>query len=133
MQLLLKNRGNDNHNGLTRIHQARLNKGLSIAEVCKRTGLSYDNYIKYERGTVKEQNMNLDTLRRLSEVLEDNFVSPYHQFKLNSAELVKQYMIEHQVSIRKFAAECGVSVTTIKHWRDGTCSPSYDIWERYFK
>lgn len=131
--LLLKNRGNANHEGLTQIQKAREIKGLSIAEVCRRTGLSYDNYIKYEREEVKIQYMNLETLDKISDVLGVNLLTDYHTFKKNSVQVVKQYMEENKLSIRKFAEICNVSATSVKQWRNGKCSPSYEIWEKYFK
>lgn len=107
--------------------------GLSIAEVCRRTGLSYDNYIKYEREQVKEQYMSLETLRKLSDVLEIDLMSEYHKFKQNSMQIVREYMDKHKLSICKFAEICGVSANTVKQWRNGTCSPSHSIWEKHFQ
>ena len=132
-QFLLRNRGNDNHNGLTHLKKARLDKGYTVAEVCRLTGLSYDNYIKYEREEVKAQYMCLDTLRRLSDVLGVDCMTDYHRFKDNAAEIVRQYMDTHNLSIRRFAEVADVSATTIKQWRNGTCSPSYELWERFFR
>lgn len=133
MQLRLKNRGNANHEGLTSIAKARLDKGLSIAEVCRLTGLSYDNYIKYERCEIKEQYMCLDTLRKLSDALDVNLISEYHQFKMNSMQIVREYMNNHNLTICRFAKICGVSTNAVKQWRNGTCSPSYEKWKKYFK
>lgn len=135
-KLRLKNRGNDNHNDvtcLTQIHKARLKKNLSIADVCRLTGLSYDNYIKYEKGIVKEQYMCIETLQKLSCVLDIDIISPYNKFKINAQSIVRDYMADNNLSISKFADICSVSTTTVKHWRNGICSPSYEIWERYFK
>ena len=115
-QLLLKNRGNANPNGLTQLEKARLTKGLSIAEICRQTGLSYDNYIKYERGEVGEQYMNFDTLHKLSDILDINLFSEYHHFKQNSMQIVRNFMEDHNLSIRRFATICGVSATSIKQW-----------------
>ena len=129
----MKNRGNTNHRELTQLEKARLNKGLSISEVCQLTNLSYDNYIKYEREEIKPQYMCFDTIRRISSVLEIDLMSDYHYFKANSAQVVKEYMDNHNLSIRKFAEKCKVSVTTVKNWRNGSCSPSYDKWEQFFK
>ena len=131
--MLLKNRGNANHRELTQLEKARLNKGLSISEVCRLTNLSYDNYIKYEKEEVKPQYMCLDTLRKISDVLKIDLMSDYHNFKANSASVVKKYMDDHNLSIRKFAEKCNVSVTTVKNWCNGSCSPSYDKWEQFFK
>lgn len=133
MRLLLKKVGKNNPNGLTHLAKARIKKGLSIAEITRLTGLSYDNYIKYEREEVKAQYMSLDTLRKLSDVLDVDLMTDYHRFKMNSAQLVCEYMERNNVSIRKFAVEYSVSATTVKHWRNGTCSPSYEIWEKVFK
>ena len=90
--MLLKNRGNANHRELTQLEKARLNKGLSISEVCRLTNLSYDNYIKYEREEIKPQYMCFDTMRRISGVLEIDLMSDYHYFKANSAQVVKEYI-----------------------------------------
>ena len=76
--------------------------------------------------------MCLDTLRRLSDVLEIDLLTDYHRFKANAAERVMQYMDSHKLSIRKFAEQAGVSASTIKQWRNGTCSLSYELWERFF-
>ena len=119
----LKNRGNTNHRELTQLEKARLNKGLSISEVCQLTNLSYDNYIKYEREEIKPQYMCFDTMRKISDVLEIDLMSDYHNFKANSASVVKKYMDDHNLSIRTFAEKCNVSVTTVKNWRNGSCSP----------
>ena len=129
----MKNRGNANYRELTQLEKARLNKGLSISEVCRLINLSYDNYIKYEKEEVKPQYMCLDTLRKISDVLKIDLISDYHNFKANSASVVKKYMDDHNLSIRKFAEKCKVSVTTVKNWRNGSCSPSYDKWEQFFK
>ena len=129
----LKNRGNANYEGLTKIAKARMNKGLSIADVCRFTGLSYDNYIKYERGKAKEQYMCIDTLVKLSQMLGVDLLSEYHYFKLNSAQIVREYMSKYNLTISKFAEMCGVSTTAVKQWRNGTCSPSYDKWLNIFK
>ena len=132
-QLRLRKVGKNNPNGLTQLEQARLNKGYTIADITRLTGLSYDNYIKYEREEVKAQYMSLDTLSKLSDVLDVDLMTDYHRFKMNAVQLVCEYMEHNNVSIRKFAVECGVSATTVKHWRNGTCSPSYEIWEKIFK
>lgn len=132
-QLLLKNRGNDNHRLVTQITKARINNGLSITEICKLTGLSYDNYIKYERDEVKDQYKNFDTLKKISDVLNINLMNDYLSFKTNSKERVCSYMELHNLSIRKLAKICNVSITTIKNWRNGKCSPSYEMWQRIFK
>lgn len=132
-QLQSRSRGNANRQGLTRLEKARLQIVLSIAEVCRRTGLSYDNYIKYEREQVKEQYMSLETLRKLSDVLEIDLMSEYHKFKQNSMQIVRGYMDKHKLSICKLAEICGVSTTTVKQWRNGTCSPSHSIWEKHFQ
>lgn len=133
MLLRLKKVGHDNPNGITHLAKARIKKGLTIADITRLTGLSYDNYIKYEKEEVKEQYMCLDTLRKLSDVLEIDLMTDYHKFKMNSAQLVCEYMEHNNVSIRKFAVECGVSATTVKNWRNETCSPSYELWEKVFK
>lgn len=133
MLLLLKKVGKDNPTGLTTLEQARLSKGLSIADITRLTGLSYDNYIKYEKEEVKAQYMSLDTLRKLSDALDIDLMTDYHRFKMNAVQLVCEHMERNSLSIRKFAAECGVSATTVKNWRNGTCSPSYEIWEKVFK
>ena len=133
MQLLLKRRGNDNNRLVTPIAIARINKGLSITEVCKLTGLSYDNYIKYERGEVKEQHKNFDTLKKISDVLNINLMNDYLSFKTVSQKRVRSYMETYNLSIRKLAKMCNVSITTIKNWRNGKCSPSYEVWQRIFK
>ena len=132
-QLQLKNRGNDNHRLVTRIAKARINNGLSITEICKLTGLSYDNYIKYERDEVRDQYKNFDTLKKISDVLNINLMNDYLSFKTHSKERVCSYMESHNLSIRKLAKICNVSVTTIKNWRNGKCSPSYEMWQRIFK
>lgn len=118
---------------LPKVAEARLRLGLSIAEVCRRAHISPDNYVKYERETVEPQYMSLETLQKLSEVLQIDLFSDYHRFKQNSVELVKAYMKKHGVTNREFAEICGVSVTTVKNWRNGTCSPSYELWEKIFK
>lgn len=125
--------GTINREYITHFEKARLLKGLTIAEVCRETGLSYDNYIKYEKGKVKEQYMSLDTLSKLSAVLDFDFKTDYHKFKEHSAEHVCSFMSENQYSIRQLAKVLNVSATTIKHWRSGVCAPSYLIWERFFK
>ena len=114
--LLLKKVGNDN-SGLTHLAKARIEKGLSIADITRLTGLSYDNYIKYEKEEVKTQYMSLDTLRKLSEVLDIDLMTDYHKFKENAVQLVREHMERNKLSIRKLAAECGVSVTTVKNWQ----------------
>ena len=113
-QLQLKNRGNDNHRLVTRIAKARINNGLSITEICKLTGLSYDNYIKYERDEVKDQYKNFDTLKKISDVLNINLMNDYLSFKTHSKEKVCSYMELHNLSIRKLAKICNVSITTKK-------------------
>lgn len=122
-----------NNSGLTHLAKARIEKGLTIADVILLTGLSYDNYIKYEREEVEEQNMSIETLKKLSDVLGIDLLTDYHRFKMDSVQIVCGYMERNNVSIRAFAAKCGVSAATVKNWRNGTCSPSYEIWERVFK
>ncbi len=77
--------------------------------------------------------MNLDTLKKLSVVLDTDLFTDYHKFKLDSSRLVREYMERNHISIRAFAAKCGVSSTTVKNWRNGTCAPSFEIWEKVFK
>lgn len=132
VQLLLKKAGKNNF-GLTRLAKARINKGLSIADITRLTGLSYDNYIKYEREEVEEQYKCIETLKKLSDVLEIDLLTDYHKFKINSVDIVRDYMSINKLSIQKFAEICGVSTTTIKNWRRGACSPSYELWEKFFK
>ncbi|MDE6594107.1 MAG: transcriptional regulator [Oscillospiraceae bacterium] len=122
-----------NNSGLTRLAKARTDKGLTIADITRLTNLSYDNYIKYEREEVEEQYMNINTLKKLSDVLGTDLLADYHKFKMDSLYFVCEYMERNHISIREFAAKCGVSVTTVKNWRNGTCAPSYEIWEKVFK
>ena len=131
-QLRLKKAGKNN-SGLTHLAIARIEKGLSIADITRLTGLSYDNYIKYEREEVEEQYKCLKTLKMLSDVLGIDLMTDYHKFKMNSAIIVRNYMSENNISIRKFAELSGVSATTIKNWRCGKCSPSYELWKKFFK
>ena len=132
VQLRLKKAGKNN-SGLTRLAKARIEKGLSIADITRLTGLSYDNYIKYEKEEVKAQYMSLDTLRKLSDVLGIDLMTDYHRFKANASQLVCEHMERNKLSVSKFAEMCGVSTTTVKNWRRGTCSPSYELWEKFFK
>lgn len=132
MQLRLKKAGKNN-SGLTKLAKARIEKGLSIADITRLTGLSYDNYSKYEREEVEEQYKCIETLKKLSDVLGIDLLTDYHKFKINSVDIVRDYMSINKLSIQKFAEICGVSTTTIKNWRRGTCSPSYELWEKFFK
>ena len=132
MQLRLKKAGKNN-SGLTRLAKARIEKGLSIADITRLTGLSYDNYIKYEREEVEEQYKCIETLKKLSDVLDIDLLTDYHKFKMDSSHIVKEYMERNKFSIRKFALQCEVSETTVKNWRKGICSPSYELWEKFFK
>ena len=75
MQLQLKKAGKNNSIGLTHLAKARIEKGLPIADITRLIGLSYDNYIKYEKEEVKAQYMSLDTLRKLSDVLDINLMT----------------------------------------------------------
>lgn len=131
--LLRLKKAGKNNSGLTHLAKARIEKGLTIADVTRLTGLSYDNYIKYEREEVEEQNMSIETLKKLSDVLGIDLLTDYHKFKMDSAIIVRNYMSENNISIRKFAELSGVSATTIKNWRCGKCSPSYELWEKFFK
>ncbi|MBR6624125.1 MAG: transcriptional regulator [Ruminococcus sp.] len=128
----MKKAGKNNF-GLTRLAKARIEKGLSIADITRLTGLSYDNYIKYEREEVEEQYKCIETLKKLSDVLGIDLLTDYHKFKMDSSHIVKEYMERNKLSIHKFALQCEVSETTVKNWRRGTCSPSYELWERFFK
>ena len=131
-QLQLKKAGKNN-SGLTRLAKARIEKGLSIADITRLTGLSYDNYIKYEREEVDEQYKCLETLKKLSDILGIDLMTDYHKFKMDSSQIVKEYMERNNLSIRKFALQCEVSETTVKNWRKGICSPCYELWEKFFK
>ena len=133
LALLQLKKAGKNNSGLTRLAKARIEKGLSIADITRLTGLSYDNYIKYEREEVDEQYKCLETLKKLSDILGIDLMTDYHKFKMSSAIIVRNYMSENNISIRKFAELSGVSATTIKNWRCGKCSPSYELWEKFFK
>ena len=130
--LRLKKAGKSN-SGLTHLAKARIEKGLSIADITRLTGLSYDNYIKYEREEVEEQYKCIETLKKLSDVLGIDLLTDYHKFKMESSQFVCEYMERNNISISKFAEKCGVSDTTVKNWRKGVCAPSYEIWEKFFK
>ena len=132
VRLQLRKVGKSN-SGLTRLAKARAEKGLTIADITRLTGLSYDNYIKYEREEVEEQYMSIETLNKLSDVLGIDLLTDYHKFKMNSSQIIREYMERNKLSIRKFALICEVSVTTVKNWRNGICSPSYELWEKFFK
>lgn len=117
------------------IYKARIIKGYNVTETARLCNLSYDNYIKYEKGKVKYQYMDLKTLDKISKVLDVDLISSsdYLKFKKDSAEIIKKYMADNKISIRTFAEVLNVSSTTIKQWRNGKCSPSYEIWLNYFK
>ena len=132
MLLLLKKAGKNN-SGLTHLAKARIEKGLSIADITRLTGLSYDNYIKYEREEVDEQYKCIETLKKLSDVLEIDLLTDYHKFKMDSSHIAREYMERNKLSIRKFAEICEVSETTVKNWRKGICSPCYELWEKLFQ
>ena len=137
MQLQLKLRGNQRRNNHIYVShpilEARIDKGLTISDVCRLSGLSYDNYIKYELEKVKPQHMSLQTLDKLSKILDIELITDYHIFKANSCQCVKEYMFANHLSNRKAALWFGVSVQSIKNWLAGKCSPSYEIWEKFFK
>lgn len=77
--------------------------------------------------------MNLNTLKKLSDVLGEDLLTDYHKFKINSSQIVCEYMERNKLSIRGFAKICDVSTTTIKNWRNGTCAPSSSMWKKFFK
>ena len=129
----MTNLGNDSHWDITHLKEARLERGLSIAEICRKTNLSYDNYIKYEKNIVKPQYMNLSTLQKISKMLGINLIDDYQLFKQNSSQIIKQYMTNNHLTVKRMAEIMNTSQTTIKNWRRGICSPSYYKWEKYFK
>ena len=131
--LLRLRKAGKNNSGLTRLAKARIEKGLSIADITRLTGLSYENYIKYEREEVEEQYKCIETLKKLSDVLGVDLLTDYHKFKMDSVAIVKGYMLNNKLSIQKLAELCGVSATAVKNWRRGTCSPSYELWKKFFK
>ena len=133
LALLLLRKAGKNNSGLTHLAKARIEKGLSIADITRLTGLSYDNYIKYEREEVDEQYKCIKTLKKLSDVLEIDLLTDYHKFKMDSLHIVREYMERNKLSIRKFAEICEVSETTVKNWRKGICSPCYELWEKLFQ
>lgn len=132
-QLLLKHRGNDNHEVVPYLKKLRLKQGLTIADITRLTGINYDSYIKYEKGFVKPEYMNLNTLEKLSNLFGENLLTDYHIFKKNSKQIIARYKNEHKLSVSQFSKMMGVSTHTIKNWLNGTCAPSYDKWDLYFK
>ena len=115
------------------LRSIRESRWMSIAEVTRRTGLSYDNYVKYENGTVREQYMCIDTLLKLSELFNVDLLTDYHKFKMHAAKHIIQYMDEHHLTNPQLAEQCGVSITSVKQWKSGKCAPSYEMWGKHFK
>ena len=132
-QLQLKKAGDVNHSYVTHIQELRLKQGLTVADITRLTGLSYDNYMKYEKGLVKPNYTCLDTLEKLSNVFGEDLTTDYHKFKKDSQRIVNEYKTKHNLSISQFANMMGVSKATVKNWLYGVCAPSYDKWEQYFK
>lgn len=135
-KLRLKNCTSDNPifvTPLQHLRSIRESKGISIADVTRSTGLSYDNYIKYENQTVKEQYMCIETLEKLSELFQIDLLTDYHKFKRCAAEHIIQYMDEHHLTNPQLAEQCGVSITSVKQWKSGKCAPSYEMWGKHFK
>ena len=136
MLLLLKNHGCVSSLDIPQlIYCSRIKKGYSISQTAKLCGLDTDVYAKYEKEKIEYQYMNLDTLDKISKTLNVDLISnsDYLKFKKNSVEIIRNYMKINKISIRKFAEILNVSTTTIKQWRNGKCSPSYEMWESYFK
>lgn len=119
-----------------RIKYARLSARLKSREVAQRAGIAITTYCRYERGEVKEEHLDSHILVRIAKACgfpEKFCLDEYQSFRYNSAEAVRSYMERNNIGNAELARELGVSLTTVKQWKRGRCSPSHGLWESYFK
>lgn len=68
-----------------------------------------------------------DAVKKLYNVPITDILTDYHKFNMDSLHFVCEYMERNHISIREFASKCGVSATTVKNLRNGTCAPPCEI------
>lgn len=119
-----------------RIKYARLSARLKSREVAQRAGIAVTTYCRYERGEVTDEHLDCGILVRIAKacgVSESFCLDEYQSFRLNSAQTVQRYMTENNIGTAEMARQLGVSLTTVKQWKRGRCSPSHRLWESYFR
>lgn len=119
-----------------RIKYARLSARLKSREVAERAGMHITTYCRYERGEITAEGMDYRILERIGEVCgfpKDFCLDEYQKFRTRSAEIVRKYMSDNSITNAALAHQMNVSLTSVKQWKSGRCSPSHKLWETVFK
>lgn len=138
-KLFILSHGSDNPVFLSvneKIKYARLSSQLKSREVAERAGIAITTYCRYERGEITDEGMDYHILERIAEVCgfpKDFCFDEYQKFRPRSAEIVQKYMSDNGITNEELAHRTGVSLTSVKQWKSGRCSPSHKLWETVFK
>lgn len=119
-----------------RIRYARLFSRLKSREVAERAGIAITTYCRYERGEITDEGMDYHILERIAEVCgfpKDFCLDEYQKFRPRSAEIIRKYMLDNSITNAELSQLTGVSLTSVKQWKSGKCSPSHKLWENLFK
>lgn len=136
-QLFLINHAeNDLQSVSDKIKYARLSARLKSREVAERAGLHITTYCRYERGEITAEGMDYRILERISVACgfpQDFCLDEYQKFRTRSAEIIRNYMTDNSITNEALAHRTNVSLTSVKQWKSGKCSPSHKLWETVFK
>ncbi len=118
-----------------KIKYARLSARLKSREVAERAGLHITTYCRYERGEITAEGMDWHILERIGEACgftKDFCLDEYQKFRANSAKIIQKYMSDNGITNEALARQTNVSLTSVKQWKSGKCSPSHKLWETVF-
>lgn len=119
-----------------KIKYARLTARLNTYEVSQRAGIDTTTLCRYERDRVTEEHIDYNILIRIAEACGVDrfcFFDEYQTFRYHSAEIVRSYIKENKLTSEKLAHQLNVSISAVKRWRRGECSPSHKHWESVFR
>lgn len=136
-QLFLINHAENNLQSVSdKIKYARLSARLKSREVAERAGLHITTYCRYERGEITAEGMDYRILERISVACgfpQDFCLDEYQKFRTRSSQIIRQFMSDKGLTNAALAYQTNVSLTSVKQWKTGKCSPSYKQWETVFK
>lgn len=121
----------------TKIRNMRLKCNMTAIELSNKTGVNSSTISRYENNQFSIDKIDIDTLSRLSISCgenEDYLLTPFLMFKKYHKQILKQYLIDNNISKRQLSQLCNVSYTLVKTWfNKEKRSPSYELWQTTFK
>lgn len=120
-----------------KIRNMRLSCNLTARELSHITGINASTISRYENNKFSYDKIDINILSVLSVACgkdDDYLLNPFLKFKKYHREILKQFLVDNNISKKQLAELCEVSYSLVKNWfNKEKRSPSYQLWQTTFK